>query len=132
MPLDLCCCCCPQNTVVLTIQLLHYDHHPLMFVEGYIICYCLLICVQFFSVYSLYLLFGGLFTISCISFMITYSASPFVMLSEEFHLLIIITKPTNALIVCNLFLNHFFKTFSLLLHVSIAYCLSSSGSTYSS
>ena len=23
---------------------------------------------------------------------------------------IIITKPTNALIVCNLFLNHFFKT----------------------
>ena len=45
---------------------------------------------------------------------------------------IIITKPTNALIVCNLFLNHFFKTLSLLLHVSIAYCLSSSGSTYSS
>ena len=28
---------------------------------------------------------------------------------------IIITKPTNALIVCNLFLNHFFKTLSLLL-----------------
>ena len=45
---------------------------------------------------------------------------------------IIITQPTNALIVCNLFLNHFFKTLSLLLHVSIAYCLSSSGSTYSS
>ena len=45
---------------------------------------------------------------------------------------IIITKPTNALFVCNLFLNHFFKTLSLLLHVSIAYCLSSSGSTYSS
>ena len=45
---------------------------------------------------------------------------------------IIITKPTNALIVCNLFLNHFFKTLSLLLRVSIAYCLSSSGSTYSS
>jgi len=28
-------------------------------------------------------------------------------------------------------LNHFFKHFSLLLHVSIAYRLSSSGSTYS-
>jgi len=25
---------------------------------------------------------------------------------------VIITKPTNALIVCNLFLNHFFKTFN--------------------
>ena len=45
---------------------------------------------------------------------------------------LIITQPTNALIVCNLFLNHFFKTLSLLLHVSIAYRLSSSGSTYSS
>ena len=45
---------------------------------------------------------------------------------------IIITKPTNALIVCNLFLNHFFKTLSLLLHISIAYRFSSSGSTYSS
>ena len=33
----------------------------------------------------------------------------------------------NALIVCHLFLNHFFKTLSLLLHVSIAYRLSSSG-----
>ena len=39
------------------------------------------------------------------------------------HFVIIITQPTNALIVCNLFLNHFFKTLSLLLHVSIAYCL---------
>ena len=29
-------------------------------------------------------------------------------------------------------LNHFFKTLSLLLHVSLAYRLSSSGSTYSS
>ena len=37
---------------------------------------------------------------------------------------LIITQPTNALIVCNLFLNHFFKTLSLLLHVSIAYRLS--------
>ena len=45
---------------------------------------------------------------------------------------IIITQPTNALIVCNLFLNLFFKTLSLLLHVSIAYHLSSSGSTCSS
>ena len=45
---------------------------------------------------------------------------------------LIITQPTNALIVCHLFLNHFFKTLSLLLHVSIAYRLSSSGSTYSS
>ena len=45
---------------------------------------------------------------------------------------LIITQPTNALIVCHLFLNHFFKTLSLLLHVSIAYCLSSSGNTYSS
>jgi len=45
---------------------------------------------------------------------------------------IIITQPTNALIVCNLLLNHFLKTLSLLLRVSIAYCLSSSGSTYSS
>ena len=45
---------------------------------------------------------------------------------------LIITQPTNALIVCHLFLNHFFKTLSLLLHVSIAYHLSSSGSTYSS
>ena len=33
---------------------------------------------------------------------------------------LIITLPTNALIVCHLFLNHFFKTLSLLLHVSIA------------
>ena len=45
---------------------------------------------------------------------------------------LIITQPTNALIVCHLLLNHFFKTLSLLLHVSIAYRLSSSGSTYSS
>ena len=45
---------------------------------------------------------------------------------------LIITQPTNALIICHLFLNHFFKTLSLLLHVSIAYRLSSSGSTYSS
>ena len=45
---------------------------------------------------------------------------------------LIITQPTNALIVCHLFLNNFFKTLSLLLHVSIAYRLSSSGSTYSS
>ena len=45
---------------------------------------------------------------------------------------LIITQPTNARIVCHLFLNHFFKTLSLLLHVSIAYRLSSSGSTYSS
>ena len=45
---------------------------------------------------------------------------------------IIITQPTNALIVCHLFLNNFFKTLLLLLHVSIAYRLSSSGSTYSS
>ena len=45
---------------------------------------------------------------------------------------IIITQPTNALIVCHLFLNNFFKTRSLLLNVSIAYRLSSSGSTYSS
>ena len=42
---------------------------------------------------------------------------------------LIITQPTNALIVCHLFLNHFFKTLSLLLHISIAYRLSSSGST---
>jgi len=28
---------------------------------------------------------------------------------------LIITQPTNALIVCHLFLNHFFKTLSLLL-----------------
>ena len=41
-----------------------------------------------------------------------------------------ITQPTNALIVCHLFLNHIFKTLSLFLHVSIAYRLSSSGSTY--
>jgi len=27
---------------------------------------------------------------------------------------LIITQPTNALIVCHLFLNHFFKTLSLL------------------
>ena len=44
--------------------------------------------------------------------------------------LLIITQPTNALIVCHLFLNHFFKKISLLLHVLTAYRLSSSGSTY--
>jgi len=31
---------------------------------------------------------------------------------------LIITQPTNALIVCHLFLNHFFKTLSLLLHAT--------------
>jgi len=31
----------------------------------------------------------------------------------------IITQPTNALIVCHLFLNHFFKTLSLLLLASL-------------
>ena len=36
---------------------------------------------------------------------------------------LIITQPTNALIVCHLFLNHFLKTLSLLIHVSIAYRL---------
>ena len=51
---------------------------------------------------------------------------------ERVNCSIIITQPTNALIVCHLFLNHFFKTLSLLLHVSIAYRLSSSGRTYSS
>ena len=40
---------------------------------------------------------------------------------------------TNKCTNCMSFiLNHFFKTLSLLLHVSIAYRLSSSGSTYSS
>ena len=50
----------------------------------------------------------------------------------ELKMTLIITQPTNALIVCHLFLNHFFKTLSLLLHDSIAYRLSSSGRTYSS
>ena len=43
-----------------------------------------------------------------------------------------ITLPTNALIVCRLFQITFLKHFSLLLHVLIAYRLSSSGSTHSS
>ena len=35
------------------------------------------------------------------------------IVSKQIRVSIIITKPTNALIVCNLFLNHFFKTLSL-------------------
>ena len=45
---------------------------------------------------------------------------------------LIITQPTNALIVCHLFLNNFLKHFHCSYNVSIAYRLSSSGSTYSS
>ena len=66
------------------------------------------------------------------NFLLFFWKKVYIKMFEELQNSLIITQPTNALIVCNLFLNHFFKTLSLLLHVSIAYRLSSSGSTYSS
>jgi len=55
--------------------------------------------------------------------------------SKSDNYTIIFTKyhTTNKCTNCMSFiLNHYFKTLSLLLHVSMAYRLSSSGSTYSS